>query len=545
MGKKKQSNPAGDEANRLQREQMEKQYEYETKVYDFNWEGGVNDPKGAQWKKYNHAVENLAIQKNNAKRSRDYQNDSAMQNWELGVAQQDYQHDQSMRQFRKSEQIAGNQLTYNEAELQAALAREKNVLNEQFIESAFKNQSLIQDLYEDTGGAGYDKAAALLGLEGSQGELQHQRTKQLTNLNQAIGDAQFSTAGKRIQLIDKQGKADYNKANIVQELAGKEAQNKFKKLELDLSSSAARTRADFENDLLLRELRQSRAKSAFDTTERNVQALEGLGKAQLGQAGRSQGKAVQMVLAQLGRTQAFTVESMIHDSNTAAARMKQNRAKALNTVQRAAIADQKIDFEALENIDKVQRDTEETLRSLDVDIDRGELGLDKIDQGIIHAIDNTDIEVSEIDRNLQHARDEAGFDIKKIDWELDNLSDKFAQNQLILQSTLDSAVKASVSNTKDIAQAKAQSDLQAWSNLMLRPDKAPDVPVPISMPEAKYDDIMEPTKPPEPIRGASYQSGSGGDFMQSAMGALSTGLQVGMAAGPVAGAIAGIGSLFL
>ena len=170
-----------------------------------------------------------------------------MQNWQLGVDQQDYQHDQAMRQFRKSEQIAGQQLTYNEAELQAALAREKNVLNEQFIESAFKNQSLIQDLYEDTGGAGYDKAAALLGLEGTQGELQHQKTKQLNNLNQAIGDAQFDTAGKRIQLLDKQGQADYNKANIVQELAGKEAQNKFKKLELDLQERSAKTRADYEN----------------------------------------------------------------------------------------------------------------------------------------------------------------------------------------------------------------------------------------------------------------------------------------------------------
>ena len=56
---------------------------------------------------------------------------------------------------------------------------------------------------------------------------------------------------------------------------------------------------------------------------------------------------------------------------------------------------------------------------------------------------------------------------------------------------------------------------------------------------------MEPTKPPEPIKGASYQSGSGGDFMQSAVGALSTGLQVGMMTNPVIGAIAGIGSLFM
>ena len=532
---------------------VENQFQYDRKLYDYNW-GRKGDSltgeyeDGMQWKKYNMATTALETKKTNDARGRAYQEETNKQNWEHSIAIQDYSYLSQLKAFQKSGEQYHQQKGLNQAEYENALERETAVLDEQFIQSAFENQSLIMDLYETAGGKGYDKASTVLGLSNTEGELEHAKLSSMTGLGQEIDKAGFNKADTQLSMLDAAGGAAHQAAGI--KAAGRQKMHELQYEKAITGSGGAdvresKQRADFENDLLLRELRQSRAKSAFDTTERNVQALEGLGKAQLGQAGRSQGKAVQMVLAQLGRTQAFTVESMIHDSNTAAARMKQNRAKALNTVQRAAIADQKIDFEALENIDKVQRDTEETLRSLDVDIDRGELGLDKIDQGIIHAIDNTDIEVSEIDRNLQHARDEAGFDIKKIDWELDNLSDKFAQNQLILQSTLDSAVKASVSNTKDIAQAKAQSDLQAWSNLMLRPDKAPDVPVPISMPEAKYDDIMEPTKPPEPIRGASYQSGSGGDFMQSAMGALSTGLQVGMAAGPVAGAIAGIGSLFL
>ena len=188
----------------------------------------------------------------------------------------------------------------------------------------------------------------------------------MTGLGQEIDKAGFNKADTQLSMLDAAGGAAHQAAGI--KAAGRQKMHELQYEKAITGSGGAdvresKQRADFENDLLLRELRQSRAKSAFDTTERNVQALEGLGKAQLGQAGRSQGKAVQMVLAQLGRTQAFTVESMIHDSNTAAARMKQNRAKALNTVQRAAIADQKIDFEALENIDKVQRDTEETLRS--------------------------------------------------------------------------------------------------------------------------------------------------------------------------------------
>ncbi len=492
------------------------------------------------------ATKALETKKTNDARGKAYQEDTARQNWEHSIAIQDYSYLSQLKAFQKSGEQFEQQKGLNQAEYENALERETAVLDEQFIQSAFENQSLIMDLYETAGGKGYDKASISLGLQNTEGELEYAKLSEITGLSQEIDKAGFNRADTQLSMLDSAGGAAHQAASI--QAAGHQKAHELQYQKAISGSGGAdvresKQRADFENDLIRREVQQSRAKSAFDTTEKNIQALQSLGQAQLGQAGRSQGKAVQMVLAQLGRTQSYTVQSMMHESNTAESRMKQNRAKALNTVQRAAMADQKIDFEALQNIGKVERDTEETLRDLDVDISKGELGLDKIDQGLLHALDNTEIKVDEIDRNLSHAQTEAGFDVSKIDWELDNLSDRFAQNQLILKTTLDSAVKASIANTKDIAQAKAQADLQNWANLMLEPEAAPDIPPPLALPDTQYDDIMEPTKPPEPIKGASYNASSGGDFMQSAVGALSTGMQVGMTTGnPWAGVAAGLAS---
>jgi hypothetical protein len=530
---------------------VEQQFNYDQKTYDYNWarpgESLTGEyEEGINWKKYNMATKALTTKKNNDEATRVFNEETQEQNWEHGIAIQDYSYLSQLKAFQKSGEQFTQQTDLNEAEYQNALERETAVLDEQFIQSAFENQNLILDLYETAGGKGYDQASAVLGLQNTEATLEYGKLQEQTGLSHDFDKAAFQKADTQLSMKDSAGGTAHQAASI--KAAGKQKAHELQYEKALTGSGGAdvresKQRSDFENDLIRREVQNSRAKAAFSTTEENVKALQAVGQAQLSQAGRSQGKAVQMVLAQLGRSQAYTVESMMHESNAAQARMKQNRAKALNTVQRAAIADQKIDFEALQNIDKVERDTEESLRGLNVDIEKGELGLDQIRSGLFHVMENTDIKSTEIDRNLKHAQAEAGFDMKKIDWELDNLSNKFEQNQKILQTTLDSAVKASVANTKDIAQAKVQADLQTWANLMLEPELSPYAPKPIDLPYTEYDDIMMPVKPPKPIRGTSYNAGTGTDFMQSAMTSLSTGLSVGLQTGnPWAGVAAGLAS---
>ena len=176
-GNKSDPNAAASVA--LQREQVQKQYEYDVAQYDFQWEGNVENPEGQAWREFNHTVAGHKNQIANDTANRAYQEQTNMQNWEQGLAIADYQHAQQTRVYTKSEQQYAQQRSYNEQEMEAAISREKDVLNEQFIESAFQNQGVIQDFFEDVGGKGFDKISTTLGLQGATSDLNYQKNMSL------------------------------------------------------------------------------------------------------------------------------------------------------------------------------------------------------------------------------------------------------------------------------------------------------------------------------------------------------------------------------
>ena len=123
-----------DDAINYQREQAEKQYEYDKNVYDFQWEGDVSNPVGQQWRSFNHAVEGYEIRQANDQQARDYQDETARKNWDHGMSIADYQFEQQQRAFRKSEDIFGKTIDANSIALEQGLEREDAVLEEQFID---------------------------------------------------------------------------------------------------------------------------------------------------------------------------------------------------------------------------------------------------------------------------------------------------------------------------------------------------------------------------------------------------------------------------
>ena len=547
-------NKAGEDSVALQREQVQKQYDYDVKNYEFNW--GSETQQGQQYKQFEHTRDGLRIKRENDELNKEYQEETAIRDWEHRINIQDYQFLQSLRGYKKSEEQAGAQFGMNTLAAQAAINRENEVLNEQFIERAFQNQGIIQDLYETVGGKGYDKASLQLGLKNTQGQIDYSKLNQLTNLKQKAEASKFDTAGSQLSLIDKEGKTTYNKAGIVQDLMANEAQRKLQKLEVGLDAKAARSRADFENDIIRRNVSDQKAKSAFDTTERNVEALQRLGAANAVQSGRSQGKAIQMVLASLGRQNAYTVETLIRGTSTAEANARQNRIQALNTVAKAKLASTKIDFATLDQVAKTKLGVEEADRDLKISGSKTGLDLDAIKQQIMHATESANLEVNEMDRQLKRATTEAGFSMKKIDWDIDNVGSRFKTNQHILKAQLDSAVKASIFSKSDIARRKLQADLEVEARRLLRPQDMPNIPAPLELPDLEWQDPLKPTRPPAPIKGAMARmpSGGGGGFVDAAssvLGAVSTGFGVASMASSLGavgmatplGVVAGIGSL--
>ena len=528
-----------------QNEQIKKQYEYDLKNYEFQY-GLEKDEEGNFVQKfeedgtksgtlnnqYEYQLESLNLRKQADQETRDYQEETANQNWEQGKSMQQFQWDQEDRLFNKNTEQYESQLDVNELEYQDSLARERAVLDERFIESAFQNQGIIQDLYEATGTAGFNKTQAKLGLLNRENTIEYQKQKQLTNLKQSTKGAGYSTAAKQLDILDGRGKSRYQTATQYLDLASKEAENRFAKERLNLDTRTQTQALEFQNEMLRRESNKQALDTAKQIEDQEVQALRAQGQAQLTEAGRSQGKAVQGILAELGRQNNYLAESLIRGQDVAGARMKQNRLTALNTVQRAAIAEQQINFSTIENINKAMLNVGEINRGMKMSDAKGQISLDEIQQGVMNNVENASLDVRKLEDELTAAQTETGLSLKKMDFDLDMLGSRFKTNQDIIRTQLESAVKTSEMNMKDIYRAKTQADLNAEARRMLDPSQGRNLVDlenfrPIELPEAIYQDPMAPEVGPPPIKGATQSTVSFGQALPGA--ALS-------------GAVAGIGT---
>tara|TARA_B100000212_G_scaffold161287_1_gene121233 strand:+ start:1248 stop:2945 length:1698 start_codon:yes stop_codon:yes gene_type:complete len=549
-----------------QNEQIKKQYEYDLKNYEFQYGLQLNEDgdfeqlynddgtkKGVQNDKYEYAVESLELRKQSDKEAQAYREETANQNWEMGKAQQDYQFDQEDAIYKRNIEQYENQLDFNELEFDDNVGRQKAILNERFIEASFENQSIIQDLYEATGTAGFNKVQAQLGLENRENTIEYQKQKQLTNLKQARRGADLRTAGIQTDILDSRGSSDFQRGTQYLNLTASESKNRFAKANLVLDTKTQQQALSFQNEMIRREMSQQALNTAQEIEKQEIAALKSSGEAQLTQAGRSQGKAVSMIMAELGRHNGYLAESLIRGQDVAAARMKQNRINSLNVVQKAALAEQQLDTSSVENIHRTMMNVGEIDRTLKISDAKNQLNLDEIKQGVLNNVENASIDINKLEQDLLAAQKETGINLKKIDFDLDNFGTRFKTNQDIIKASLESAVRATDMNLNDISRAKKQADLQAEARKLLDPSINRDQLnldnfKPIALPEPVYQDPQAPQVGVPPIEGAMQSPMGMGDLLP---GAALTGIGIGLGAAAIPGvgvpaAIAlGIGSTVL
>jgi hypothetical protein len=544
-----------------QNEQIQKQYEADLKNYEFQYglekdeEGNFvqkfdddGSKSGVLNNQYEYAVEALELRKQSDQEAKDYQEETANQNWEMGKAQQDYQWQQEDRIYNKNIDQFTKQSDFNELEYNDKLERERAVLDERFIEASFQNQGIIQDLYEATGTAGFTKTQAKLGLLNKENTIEYQKQKQLTNLKQNTKSAGFATADKQLNILDSRGQSRFQKGTEYLNLATRETENRFAKARLNLDTKTQQQALSFQNEMLRREQNKNALDTAKQIEDQEIQALKASGQAQLTQAGRSQGKAVSMIMAELGRHNGYLAESLVRGQDAAAARMKQNRIQSLNTVQRAALAEQQIDVSSIQNITRTMMNVGEIDRSLKMSDAKSQIDLDQIKQGVFNNVENAALDVKQLETELLAAQTDTGINLKKIDFDLDNLGSRFKTNQDIIKTSLESAVRTSEMNMKDIYRAKTQADMQAEARKMLDPSVGRDAIDldkfrPIELPDAIYQDPMAPEVGPPPIKGATQSPVS---FGQALPGAVLGGVTAGLGAasmGKTLGMTSGLGPL--
>ena len=190
------------------------------------------------------------------------------------------------------------------------------------------------------------------------------------------------------------------------------------------------------------------------------------------------------------------------------------------------------------NIQRTLTNVGEIDRTMKMSDAKSQLDLDEIKQGVLNNVENASLDVKQLEQDLLAAQTDTGLNLKKIDFDLDNLGSRFKTNQDIIQTSLESAVRTTDMNMKDIYRAKRQADLQAEARKMLDPSVGRDQINldkfrPIELPEPIYQDPQAPHVGPPPIQGAMQSTVS---FGQALPGAALTGAVAGL------GTAAAIGS---
>tara|TARA_B100001939_G_scaffold106792_1_gene92317 strand:- start:9587 stop:11323 length:1737 start_codon:yes stop_codon:yes gene_type:complete len=561
-----------------QNEQIRKQYEMDLKNYEFQYglkkdeDGNFvqqydedGSKAGAIQDQYEFAVEGLNLRKQADQETNDYQMETARQNWEQGKSMQEFQWQQEDRIYQKNIDQYENQLEFNSLEYGDAIARERTVLDERFIEAAFQNQGLIQDLYEQTGTAGFAKTQAKLGLLAKEETAEYQKQKQLINLKQNTGAAKYRTAEQELDILNRRGETRYQQAGIGLNLAREEADARFRKANILLDAKTQTQLTDYQNEMIRREQNKQSLDSAHAIEQQTIRGLQAAGQAQLSQAGRSQGKAVQMIMAELGRNNNYIAESLVRGQDAAEARMRQNKINNLNVIQKAALAEQQIDVNSVMNIQKAMMGVQEADRNLKMGDARSQLNMDQIKKAVMDQYENAEVDVRKIEQDLKQAQSSTGLSLKEIDFKTANVGSRFKTNQDILKASLESAVATSDMNMKDIYRAKQSADLAAEARKMLDPNVGrEDIDLenfrPLDIPLPKYQNPLEPKIPPAPIQGAMQsQMGMGaaipgaalggaamgfGAYSAATAGAFGPGLTAASAAGPL-GLAVGLGAFAL
>ena len=560
-----------DKALKFQKKQIKQQDKFNKQQYEYLW--GIDSSTGEQnynpdgtkqgsnWAQHYYNVESLEKQKQADQEQRDYQEETAQQNWEMGKSQQTYEWEQQDKIYDKSRDQYEDTILFNQIEYNDALERENKVLEEQFIQFGFENQNMIADLYEGIGVKGFDAAAQKLGLLKTEDAIENQKASKLIDLKQQTQSAQYGDASVKLDMLDKKGTTQYKDAGMVQDLAINEANNRFKQASLMMDVKQQGRGVEFENEMIRRQTRSTYADAAHKSQERAIESLKRQGQAQLSQAGRSQGKAVQMVLAELGRQSAYLSETLIRGTAAAEAKAKFNSQTQASTKAKSKLQLQQIKEDSKNNIEKTLLNLEESQRDLKVSDAKSVLNLDQIRNQILNNVETTAIDVKTLENNLLHAQSSAGLNLKKIDWDIDNLGSNFKTNQDILKASIDSAVEVSALNQKDLLRDKQAADLEAEARLMLDPSIGRealnlDYYQPLELPEAVYQDPQEPQVPPAPIPGAVPDTSLGTAGIAGAAAgaaiagvttattmAASSSLAIANAATPIGWAVAGLSFL--
>ena len=373
-------------------EQVDAQNKYNDEMHSWQW-GQAQD-------NYAYQQENIAIQKINDAAMRNYQNQTNFNGWLNRENMRMYEFDKQVEAYNASVGSYTRQLDYNNIAEDIALADENRAHQDQLIAFGFQNQDLLMKYFH----AGEQASLDTKGLT--------------TKINQAQNLANLQVRETKQNKAWAEAQAALDKAGLRESLAATKAEGAFKSQELRVGYLGK------------------------EGQQRN-----------LGQAGRSAGKAIQALLATTGANQAAMADSI-------------SRAESKYMLDARRIA------ESLGNTAIM-----------------------------------TNIRYDEIANNLRNTRDDAKQQQEGIGLKFSQLKDTTDFGRIQIQQSMISAGEQHKANKTKISMDKYQQDINAANQLMTRPTLPPQEINPIGIPTTTYQDPLGPNQPPEPAEAINTYQG--------------------------------------
>lgn len=122
---------------------IQQQFDYDNKVYEFNWQESLRD--------YEYLLDQTSIRRAEEETIGRLKDRMALDQYKYNLAIREFDYMNSMLQYQKSEQIYQQQLGYNNLAAQQAAESERQKLRETVMASAFENQDMMIELLQQEG----------------------------------------------------------------------------------------------------------------------------------------------------------------------------------------------------------------------------------------------------------------------------------------------------------------------------------------------------------------------------------------------------------
>jgi hypothetical protein len=489
----------------------------------------------------------------------DYQWNLSVSDWQNQVAIQDFEALQQQKLYQKSLGIATSQLNLNDLAQDQAFAFEdfnlKNLMKQTMFSQeseliAVQNAIVENRLNSKSTGldlAGVSQQEALLGIQKGGLGIKFQ---ELGIQQKGVGLEQAELGTKKAGLgIDYQELGIQQKALALQakqlglKKTGLVQEAQFVGKEETLLNQKNAIAQQFIED----ELNESKREATFQKQGAYVETLNKQGSVLTGQAGKSRGKAEQVVLGEFFRGMSQLESTLTGQNRQAALRLKELQSQTNFDKAKLQLKRDQLGLQARGMIlDERQLGLQAEqiglagsrvgLQGQQIDIQGQQLGLQGQQIGLAGA--QLGLQGQQLGVQGQQLGTEAqriGLQQQRYDVALENTITDSMFNMKVLDAEVMQAAEQATLNKKNIAIQKYGSDLNTVAQMMIKPSTLPTIPAPSKLPEQTF--IVPPKIEPgfiaPPIDKTAFDYGyrpsapasGGGTSAGTVLSALGTGLK--------------------